>query len=609
MRIFHKLIKYILHFKPQLAFVFISAILSTIFSLFSFAFFIPVFEILFKTKPAITTIPEPLSFNNISTRAIKDNFYFLLNGIVSKVEPQTALLYIVLIIISLFFFKDLFRYLTTYFISPIRQGVLRFLRNELYNKILILPLSFYSNRKKGDIVTRLTSDIQEIESSVMSTLEIFIIEPITLIFYITTLVIISPKLTIFALLLLPVSGYLIGRIGSTLKSFARKGQSRLGSLISMIEESIDGLRIIKGFNAIEHSYKNFSNKNDEYTKTMTKLLRVRDLASPLGEFLGVCLVVTAVWYGGSLVLSDNSSLPAASLIVYIVIFSQLLPPIKSFSKGYSDIKKGAASIERINEILDADEVIVEKNNALPINGFKSKIEFRNVSFKYDDNIVLHNVNLTVEKGMNIAIVGASGSGKTTIINLMPRFYDCTEGEILIDGTPIKDLKINELRRLFGIVTQDTILFNDTVSGNISFGLDNVDRQDIVNAAKIANAHDFIMQLPDGYDTIIGDKGAKLSGGQRQRISIARALLRNPQILLLDEATSALDTESEKTVQTALEAMMVSRTSIVIAHRLSTIINSDLIIVIDDGRIVESGTHKELYDKDGIYTRLCRLQSL
>ena len=609
MRTFRNLYKYISKYKGYLVLMFVFAVLSTLFSIISFAFFIPVFEILFKTKSIVMVPPEPLSFSNLSTNAIKENFYYFLNEIISKYSPQTALLYVVIIIIIVFFFKDIFRYLTSYCISPIRQGVIKELRNTLFHQILILPLSFYSHRKKGDIVTRLTADIQEIENSVMSSLELVIIEPITLIFYVITLLIISPQLTVFAFILMPVSGFMIGKIGSTLKSYATRGQSKLGSLISDMEETIDGLRIIKGFNAIDHTYNNFKNKNDDYTKTMIRLLRIKDIASPLSEFLGVCLVVATVWYGGRLVLSNQSFLPASALIVYIAIFSQLLPPIKSFSKGYSEIKKGAASMDRINEILDADEVITEKENAIDINTFEHCIEFRDVSFKYEDTYILKDINLKIEKGKKIAIVGPSGAGKTTIINLMCRFYDCTKGGIFIDGIAVPDLKIDKLRGLFGIVTQDTILFNDTVTNNISFGLENCNEEDIIKAAKIANAHDFIMEFPEGYHTIIGDRGTKLSGGQRQRLSIARALLRNPQILLLDEATSSLDTESEQLVQQALEPLMNTRTSIVIAHRLSTIVNSDEILVLDDGQIVEHGTHKELYAQKGLYTRLCDMQSI
>ena len=609
MKTFKKLINYIFCYKIYFILVCFFAILSTITALFSFAFFIPVFQILFKTNIPPTVAPAPLSITHFSAQVIKDNIYYLIANFIIGLKPQTALLYVIFSIVILFCLKDIFRYLVNFNISPIRQGVMSKMRNELYHKILILPLSFYSQRKKGDIISRMTSDVQEVESSIMSSLEIIIIEPVTIILYIITLIIISPRLTIFALILMPVSGYVIGRIGGALKGYSKRGQSKLGNLISMIEESIDGLRIIKGFNAIDHSYNVFVNKNNDYTRTMIKLLRIRDIASPLSEFLGVCLVVAAVWYGGNLVLADKSSLSAAALIVYIAIFSQLLPPIKSLSQGYSNIKKGTAALDRINEILDADEVIVEKPNAKDISNFKDKIEFKDVCFKYEETEVLKNINLTIEKGKQIAIVGPSGSGKTTIANLMSRFYDCTGGAIQIDGIPIPDIKINQLRHLFGIVTQDTILFNDTVAANISFGLENCNIDDIMKAAQIANAHDFIMQLPEKYDTIIGDKGTKLSGGQRQRISIARALLRNPQILILDEATSSLDTESEKAVQDALESLMKSRTSIVIAHRLSTIVNSDEIIVLKDGQIIERGTHNELYSLNGLYTKLCDMQTI
>jgi subfamily B ATP-binding cassette protein MsbA len=496
-----------------------------------------------------------------------------------------------------------------FFIAPVRNGVIESIRNDLYHKTLILPLSYYSNHKKGDLLTRITSDVQEIEHSVMGTLMFFVSEPITIILYVITLIILSPKLMLFSLILIPISGYVIGIISRTLKQTAKKGQSNLGNIISLVEESIDGLRIIKAFNAINFADREFRKSNRVYTKLMTKIYRIRDIASPLTEVLGVGVTVLAILYGGRLVLTENS-LSASVLIVFIIILSQLLPPIKSLTQAYYDIKRGAASMDRIEEIFNADEVIEEKEDAQPIKEFKYAIEFKDVSFKYEETFVLNNINLKIEKGKKIAIVGPSGTGKTTLMNLIPRFYDCTTGEVLIDNINIKDLKIDDLRGLSGIVTQDSILFNNTVLYNISFGMEDYSLEDVIRVAKIANAHNFIMDLPNGYNTIIGDRGTKLSGGQKQRLSIARALLKNPPILLLDEATSALDTESEKIVHEALEKLMQSRTSLVIAHRLSTIMNADEIIVMDEGRIVERGTHQQLYqNKDGLYHRLCNMQAL
>ncbi|MDD4141821.1 MAG: ABC transporter ATP-binding protein, partial [Bacteroidales bacterium] len=564
MKNLRKILQYLRNYKGNLTLVFIFTMLSVIFSLVSFAFFIPVFEILFKTKSVAITQPDPLSWDNFfQVQTIKDNFYYYTNSIIESTGPQTALLYIVIIIIVLFLLKNFFRYMESFCIAPIRNGVLQLMRNELYHKVLILPISYYSSKKKGDIITRLTSDVQEIENSVMGSLILIIREPVTILFYIITLLMMSPKLTCFAFILLPISGYVIGRISRTLKLTAKRGQSKMGGLISIIEESIDGLRIIKAFNAIDPAAEDFAKSNREYTKLMIKTYRIRDIATPLSEFFGVCVTVIAVWFGGSLVLSGNS-LSAPVLIVYLAIFSQLLPPIKSITQAYYNIKKGAASMDRIEEVLQAEEVIVEKQDAIRKQTFDNSIEFKDVCFKYEDTDVLKHINLKIQKGQNVAIVGPSGAGKTTILNLIPRFYDCTSGEVDVDNIPIRDLRIDDLRNMLGIVTQDTILFNNSVAANIAFGIKDYNLDEVIRVAKIANAHDFIMELPDGYNTIIGDKGTKLSGGQKQRISIARALLKNPPILLLDEATSSLDTESEKAVHEALEKLMECRTSIVIA---------------------------------------------
>jgi subfamily B ATP-binding cassette protein MsbA len=457
-------------------------------------------------------------------------------------------------------------------------------------------------------MARMTSDVQEVEWSIMSSLEMIFREPITIIVFLTTLFIISPQLTLFILVLLPIAGYLIGQIGRSLKRTSQKGQKKMGELLALIEETISGLRIIKAFNAIFSTHERFKKENVVYTKLMVRLYRKRDLAAPLSEFLAILVIVPVLYVGGKLVLSNDTGMGAAVFITYLGLFSQLLPPAKSFTAAFYNIQKGAASVERIQVILKAEEVILEKPDAIPVKDFKSEIEFRNVGFHYGNEPVLNNINLKVEKGKMIALVGPSGAGKTTMVDLLPRFYDCSEGQIIIDGHNVKDYVISDLRGLMGIVTQESILFNDSVYNNIAFGMKNVSEQDVIQAAKIANAHDFIMEMENGYQSNIGDRGMKLSGGQKQRISIARAVLKNPPIMILDEATSALDTESERLVQDALMKLMKNRTSVVIAHRLSTIQYSDEIIVIQKGEIVERGNHNELTAKNGVYRKLCDLQA-
>lgn len=580
-------------------------ILSVIFSLFSFALFIPILNMLFKTSKAPETAPV-LSFTNFNS--VKDNFYFQIGKFIETHGHENALLLICLAIGILFFLKNLFRYLAMYFIAPIRNGVVKDLRNDMFTKILILPISYFSEQRKGDIMSRMSSDVLEVEWSIMSSLEAIFREPLTIIIYVATLFYLSPSLTFFAFVLLPVSGFLIARIGKSLKRTSEKGQHKLGSILSIIEESISGLRIIKGFNAIDIAENKFQNINQAYTRLMIRLYRKRDLAAPLSEFLGVFVVVVILWFGGKLVLSPGSRLDAEFFILYIGIFTQLLPPAKGISSAIYNVQKGAASVERIQEVLNAPEVIEEKPDALPVTGFENNIIFQNVSFKYEKEAVLKNINITFEKGKTYALVGSSGGGKSTLVDLLPRFYDCTEGEIKIDGKPIKDLKIDGLRELMGIVSQETILFNGTVFENIALGIEDAKEIDVISAAKVANAHEFIETLVNGYYTNIGDRGIKLSGGQRQRLSIARAVLKNPPILIMDEATSALDTESERLVQDALEKLMKNRTSVVIAHRLSTIQFADEIIVLQKGEIIERGTHHTLLGLNGVYKKLCDLQS-
>jgi subfamily B ATP-binding cassette protein MsbA len=520
---------------------------------------------------------------------------------------KQMLVYIALAVVILFFLRNLFRYLAMFFLAVVRNGVVKDLRNNLYDKILILPLGYYSEQRKGDIISRMTADVQEIEWSIMTSLEMIFRDPIQIISFIVTLFLINPQLTLFVLVILPISGFLIGRIGKSLKKSSQKGQKKMGIILSIIEETLSGLRIIKAFNAISFAGKKFRSTNQEYTRLMIRLYRKRDLASPLSEFLGAVVLSLVLWFGGQLVFTPGNLLDAAVFIVYLTIFSQVIPPAKSITQAFYNIQKGAASVERIHQVLDEPEVIEEKPDALAKKDFRKDIEYCNVSFRYEKEEVLKKINLAIEKGKTIAVVGPSGAGKSTLVDLLPRFYDCTGGEIRIDGIPIRDMIIEDLRGLMGIVSQETILFNDTVFKNIAFGMETVTEEQVIAAAKVANAHEFIEKMPLGYYTNIGDRGTKLSGGQRQRLSIARAVLKNPPILILDEATSALDTESERLVQQALENLMKNRTSVVIAHRLSTIKFADEIVVLQHGVLVERGTHNDLLALNGIYRKLYDLQ--
>jgi subfamily B ATP-binding cassette protein MsbA len=580
-------------------------ILATIFSLVSFAAVIPVLNILFKLEKPVESV-GPLEFE---MESLKDNFYFYIGKLIERFDELTVLAFICGILITVFLLKNLSRYLAMYYIAEVRNGVVRDMRNALYIKILILPLSYYSQKKKGDIISRMTTDVQEVEWSVMSSLEMMFRDPVTIFFYLFSLFAMDYELTLMVLVLLPVTGLIIGQVGKSLKRTSAKGQIKMGELLSTIEETIGGLRNIKAFNAIEWANSNFRETNHRYNRLMVRLYRKRDLASPLSEFMGIAVSVFVIWYGGRIILSPDSTLDASMFITYILIFSQLINPIKAISTAVYNINKGAASIERIEQVLAAEEVITQKPDAKTIDHFSGKIEYRNVWFRYEQEDVLKNINLVIPKGKSIALVGASGSGKSTMADLLPRFYDVTQGEILIDGTPIRDFIISDVRQLMGIVSQETILFNATVFENIAFGMEGVTQEDIVAAAKVANAHEFIIQMPEGYETNIGDRGIKMSGGQRQRISIARAVLRNPPVMILDEATSALDTESERLVQDALINLMQSRTSLVIAHRLSTIQHADEIIVMQHGEIVERGNHLELMSKQGVYRKLHDMQSI
>lgn len=582
----------------------ISNIMVIVFSLVTFVMLIPFLNLLFGMEELVTTRPEI----HLNAQSVIDYLNYIISNIIIQQGKVDALIFICLFLLGTFFFRNMFRFLAMFFLAKVRVHAVRDIRDELYHKILILPLSYYTQRKKGDIMSRITTDVQEIDVSIMQYLEIIFRDPITIIAYYVTLLIMSPQLTVFVTILLPVTGYVIGTIGRNLRKESKTGQARFAGLLSVVEETISGLRIIKAFTAIGFSDLKFRDLNRNYSRLMVKVFRTRDLSSPMSEFLSSLVIIIVLWYGGRLVLGDSGTISAAVFITYILIFSQIIPPAKTFSTGYYSIQKGIASADRIFEVLDAEEIILEKQNPVRINNFNDKIEYRDVSFSYEAEDVLSHIQVEIPKGKIIALVGPSGGGKTTFVDLLPRFYDTVSGGIYVDGINLKDFRIDDLRSLMGIVTQESILFNDTVYNNIVFGKTGVTKEDVISAAKIANAHEFIMAMEGGYETNIGDRGAKLSGGQRQRISIARAILRDPPILILDEATSSLDSESEKLVQDALLAVMKDRTSIVIAHRLSTIKFADQIIVLEKGMIAESGTHDELIKTGGIYKRLHDLQT-
>lgn len=575
------------------------------FSLFSFALVVPFLNLLFTTN-AIEAVAKP-EFALSSDYLLKYLNYIMSNLIIEH-GHRYALVAICAILMVAFLFRNLGRFLACYFMANIRVGAVHDLRRDIYNKILILPLSFYHNQRKGDVIARITTDVQEIEISILNWLEMLTKEPLTIILYFAFMVSLSPKLTLFVLAILPLAALIIGKVGKMLKKESIEGQKKLAGMVSTIEETLSGLRIIKGFNAIQYSRNKFEEQNSDYSNVLKGVQRKRDMSSPMSEFLSSIVVIIVLWFGGQLILNGGSTITAADFVTYIVVFSQIISPAKSFSQGYYHVQKGIASAGRVFEILDADEVITEKENPICIKEFKDSIEYKNVHFKYGKDDVLKSISLNIKKGKLIALVGESGGGKSTMADLLPRFYDVCEGQIYLDGVDIRDYRISDLRGLMGIVTQESILFNDTIFNNIAFGMEDVSRDAVIEAAKIANAHDFIMELENGYDTVIGDRGMNLSGGQRQRLSIARAVLKNPPILILDEATSSLDTESERLVQDALAKVMEQRTSIVIAHRLSTIQYADEIIVLQKGQIIERGKHDDLIAQNGVYKKLTDLQS-
>jgi ATP-binding cassette, subfamily B, bacterial MsbA len=584
-----------------------------IFSVFSLALLKPFLDLIFTNDDSLyqTILSKGEPVLKLSAESVVDYFNYTITKLIVEYGKMEALVFICLLVLLMIFLKNASKYMGMFFLANIRNGVVKDLRNEIYDKLLVLPLSFFSSERKGDIMSRMNNDVKEVEWSVMNSLEMLFREPLSFIFYLAVLVWISPQLTLFVFILLPLMGLIIGRIAKSLRKTTTKEKEMAGLLMSIIEETLSGLRIIKAFNAESRTSNRFKKVNEDYTNYMITIYRRVDLSNPLSEFLGVILLIVIMYFGGMLVLGKDPSLTASSFLTFIAIFSQLIPPAKALTTAYFNIQKGIASLERIKMITHAEVNIKDPEHPKSLTDFNNAIEYRNVSFGYtrgDDGYVLSRINLKIEKGKTIALVGQSGSGKSTLADMLPRFYDPDEGAVLIDGLDIRECRLSEVRNLMGIVTQESILFNDTIYNNIAFGIPGVTESDVKRAAQIANADEFIMQTPLGYQTNIGDRGGKLSGGQRQRISIARAVLKNPPILILDEATSALDTESERLVQDALAKLMKNRTSLVIAHRLSTIQHADEIIVLSKGEIMERGTHNELLAKGGIYSKLFDMQS-
>ena len=599
--------RFIPPYKKYLVLTVLFNILSAVLNIFSFAALIPILQILFRTEGTGTaTHLMPWTLDNIK-EVMANNADYYVTQLIDNVGATTTLLLIGLFLAFTTFLKTGAYFLSSATIIPIRTGVVRDIRNQLYAKITSLPLGFFSEERKGDIIARMTGDVGEIESSIMSSLDMLFKNPILIISYFTALLFISWQLTLFTLVFVPVFGWFMGFVGRKLKRKSIEAQSLWSDTMSQVEETLGGLRIIKAFCAEEKMNNRFSNINNHYRSSVQRVNIRQQMAHPMSEFLGTVLIIIVLWVGGILVL-DQQILSGPTFIYYLVMLYSIINPLKDFSKASYNIPKGLASMERVDKILKAENTIKEPANAKHINAFEHQIEFRHVSFRYGEQWVLRDINLVILKGKTIALVGQSGSGKSTLVDLIPRYYDVQQGEVLIDGINVKDLGIHDLRQLIGNVNQEAILFNDSFIGNITFGVDHATQEQVEQAARIANAHEFIMQSEHGYDTNIGDRGGRLSGGQRQRVSIARAILKNPPILILDEATSALDTESERLVQDALERLMKTRTTVAIAHRLSTIKNADEICVLHEGQIVERGTHEELLKIDGYYKKLHDMQA-
>ncbi len=610
MKRFSTILRYLKDQKRNIGFYVFFNLLSVVFSLISLTMLAPFLQLLFGKEHMATAKPQFAPTANWLLAYLK----YYISQLITIHSPVYALGFICISVVVTIFFKNLFTYLSYYSLTPMRNHVMTRLRADLYIKILQLPIGFFTEQRKGDIISRMSNDANEIEWSVMSTLEGVVRDPLQILFYLTMMTLLSPKLSLFLLILLPLTGFIIGRVSRSLKKQSTDAQEKLGTLMSILDETLGGLRVIKSFNAEKLLSSRFLGTNTALNHVRNKMNFRRDMASPMSEFLGVVVLSIILWFGGQLVLSAPPNTPgvlgAESFITYILIFTQIINPAKSLSTSFYNAQRGSSAIKRIEEVLQAPVVVEEAANPVPFTSFNHGIEFRNVSFGYDDITILDNINLDIEKGKTIALVGSSGAGKSTLADLVPRFHDVSGGELLVDGVNIKDYSLYSLRSQMSIVTQEPILFNDTIANNISLGMTNASEEDIIRAAKVANAHDFIMQKEEGYATNIGDRGSKLSGGERQRLTIARAVLKNPPILILDEATSSLDTESERLVQDAINNMMQNRTSIVIAHRLSTIRHANEIIVLQKGRIVERGTHDQLMALEGgFYRKLVEMQEV
>ena len=602
--------RFVSPYKKYIGWAILLNILSAVFNVFSFTLLIPILDILFKTGEN-NKVYEYMEWGTAGFKDVAiNNFYYYVSQMIQDNGPTTALIFLGLFLALMTLFKTSCYFASSAVMIPLRTGVVRDIRIMVYAKVMRLPMGFFSEERKGDIIARMSGDVGEVENSITSSLDMLIKSPIMIILYFITLIATSWKLTLFTVLVLPAMGWLMGKVGRKLKRQSLEAQGKWSDTMSQLEETLGGLRIIKAFIAEDRMINRFTRCSNELRDAVNKVAMRQALAHPMSEFLGTILIVSVLWFGGALILGHNSSLTAPTFIFYMVILYSVINPLKDFAKAGYNIPKGLASMERVDKILKAENNIKEIPNPKPLTGMNDRIEFKDISFSYDGKReVLKHVNLTVPKGKTVALVGQSGSGKSTLVDLLPRYHDVQGGDITIDGTSIKDVRIADLRSLIGNVNQEAILFNDTFFNNIAFGVENATMEQVIEAAKIANAHDFIMEKPEGYNTNIGDRGGKLSGGQRQRVSIARAILKNPPILILDEATSALDTESERLVQEALERLMKTRTTIAIAHRLSTIKNADEICVLYEGEIVERGRHEELLELDGYYKRLNDTQAL